>query len=127
MKRKDEQSGDGQERRNGNKNFVATFRSGSANRLFASFHFLRSASITPRRSDWMQSRRKSFRLCKELLVRVAATRSFQPFESKFHRDGDFEIPVAIFILQVERYAVTTGTAVVRAIEQAELINNTFVN
>src|SRR5438876_9988467 len=64
---------------------------------------------------------KSFRLRKELLVRVASTRSFQPFESKFNRDGDFEIPVAIFILQVERYAVTTGTAVVRAIEQAELI------
>jgi hypothetical protein len=43
-------------------------------------------------------------LRKELLARVAAKRSFQPrprfqsFESKFHRDSDFEIPVAIFAL-----------------------------
>ena len=45
---------------------------------------------------------------------------------EFHRHSDFETPLAIFILQVERYIVTTGT-VVRAIEQAEAINNTFVD
>jgi hypothetical protein len=42
------------------------------------------------------------------------------FESKFHRDSDFETPVAVFVLEVERYAVTSGT-VVRAIELAEPI------
>ena len=45
---------------------------------------------------------------------------------KFRRDSDFEIPVAIFVLQVQRYAVTSGT-VIRAIEQAEAIDNTFVD
>lgn len=45
---------------------------------------------------------------------------------EFHRDSDFETPLAIFVLQVERYIVTTGT-VVRTIEQAEPINNTFVD
>jgi hypothetical protein len=42
------------------------------------------------------------------------------FESKFDRDSDFETPVAVFVLEVERYAVTSGT-VVRAIELAEPI------
>ncbi|PYJ35205.1 MAG: hypothetical protein DME88_02710 [Verrucomicrobia bacterium] len=51
---------------------------------------------------------------------------FQPFESKFHRDSDFETPVAIFVLQVERYTVTSGI-VGGAIDQAEPINNTFVD
>src|SRR5215831_19828867 len=39
---------------------------------------------------------------------------------KLHRESDLETPVAIFVLQVERYLVTTRT-VVRAIEQAEAI------
>ena len=45
---------------------------------------------------------------------------------EFHRDSDFETPVAIFVFDVERYAVTSGT-LVRAIEQAEAIDNTFVD
>jgi hypothetical protein len=48
------------------------------------------------------------------------------FESKFHRDSDLETPVAVFVLEVERYAVTSGT-VVRAIELAEPIDKTFVD
>jgi hypothetical protein len=50
---------------------------------------------------------QNFRLREELLTRGAAKRSlqarlrFQPLESKFHRNSDFETPVAVFILQVE--------------------------
>ena len=50
---------------------------------------------------------------------------FQPFESKFDRNSDFETPVAVFILQVERYA--SGLATVGGIEQPESINNAFVD
>jgi len=63
----------------------------------------------------------------------AARRSLQRqpryrlFESKFDRDRNFETPVAIFVLHVERYAVTTGTAVIRTIEQAKPIDNAFVD
>jgi len=49
------------------------------------------------------------------------------FELKFDRNSDFETPVAVFILQVERYAVTTGLATVGGIEQPESINNAFVD
>ena len=49
------------------------------------------------------------------------------FESKFDRNSDFEAPVAVFILQVERYAVTSGLATVGGIEQPESINNAFVD
>ena len=52
---------------------------------------------------------------------------FQPFESKFDRNSDFETPVAVFILQVELYAVTSGLATVGGIEQPESINNAFVD
>jgi len=47
---------------------------------------------------------KKFGLRKKLFAQVGAKRSFypgarfQPFESKFHRDSDFETPVAIFVL-----------------------------
>ena len=41
------------------------------------------------------------------------------FESKFDRNSDFETPVTVFILQVERYAVTSGVAAVGEIEQPE--------
>jgi hypothetical protein len=81
----------------------------------------------------MQCEGKIFDNGKKLLANMATGSllqlwsRFRPFESKFHRDRDFETPVAIFILQVERHAVTTGTAVIRAIEQAEPINNTLVN
>jgi hypothetical protein len=49
-----------------------------------------------------------------------------PLESKFHRDSDFETPVAIFVLQIERDTVTSGI-VVDAIEQAEPIKYTLVD
>jgi hypothetical protein len=52
---------------------------------------------------------------------------YRLFESKFHRDSDFETPVAIFVLQIERYAVATGTAAVRRIERGVAIDNTFVD
>jgi hypothetical protein len=78
----------------------------------------------------MQSRRKIFDSGK--IFRIAARRSLQAcpryrlFESKFDRDSDFEIPVAVFILQVERYVVTNRLATVGAIEQPESINRAFV-
>src|SRR5206468_2826116 len=53
---KDEQTSDHHERNKKNQNLPST-----AGGLFASFHFLHSASITPKRSDWMQSRPKNFR------------------------------------------------------------------
>ena len=49
------------------------------------------------------------------------------FESKFHGDSDFETPVTVFILQVERYAVTSGLATVGGIEQLKSINSAFVD
>src|SRR4029077_1297960 len=49
------------------------------------------------------------------------------FELKFVVNSDFETPVAVFILQVERYAITTGLATVGGIEQPEAINNAFVD
>jgi hypothetical protein len=68
-----------------------------------------------------------------LLVQIADKRSLQAwrfyrlFESEFDRDSDFETPVAVFILQVEFYAVTTGLTTVGGIEQPESINNAFVD
>jgi hypothetical protein len=68
-----------------------------------------------------------------MFLNVAARRSLQRrpryhlFESKFDSDTNFETPVAIFVFQVERYVVTTRAAVIRAIEQAEAIDNTFVD
>ena len=47
-------------------------------------------------------------------------------ESKFDRNSDFETPVAVLILHVELYAVTSGLATVGGIEQPESINNAFV-
>jgi hypothetical protein len=68
-----------------------------------------------------------------LLVQIADNRSLQAwpsyrlFESKFDRDSDFETPVAVFILKVELYAVTTGLTTVGGIEQPESINNALVD
>jgi hypothetical protein len=61
---------------------------------------------------------KNFRWRQKLLVQIADKRSLQAwpfyrlFESEFDRDSDFETPVAVFILQVELYAVTTGLTTV---------------
>jgi hypothetical protein len=69
---------------------------------------LRLASITPKRSNWMQSRLKIFSgNAKQLFARLVARPSaqfrlrFHPFESKIHGDSDFETPVTVFVLQVE--------------------------
>ncbi len=113
-----------------NPNFSAAFAGSSADTLFVSFHFLRLASITPQRSDWMQSRRKIFdsgRNCSTRSKRSPASLRYRLFESKFDRNSDFETPVAVFILQVELYAVTSGLATVGGIEQPESINNAFVD
>ena len=75
----------------------------------------------------MQSRREIFDSGRNCVDSLQAWPRYQVFESKFDRNSDFETPVAVFILQVERYAVTTGTAVVRAFEQPESINNAFVD
>jgi len=52
---------------------------------------------------------------------------YRVLESKFDRNSDFETPVAVFILEVERYAVTSGLATVGGIEQSESINDAFVD
>src|SRR5262249_12865199 len=52
---------------------------------------------------------------------------FQLCESKFHRDSDFETPVAVFSLQGELYAVTSGLAAVGAVEQPVAIYNVLVD
>jgi len=76
---------------------------------------------------------RNFRLCRELLARVAAKCAFRPrlrfqaFESKFHRDSDFEIPVAVFFFHVERHATTSRLIIPGGIEQPELINNAVVD
>ena len=76
---------------------------------------------------------KNFRERQKLLVHMAARRSlqswprFQLFESKLDRDANFETPVAVFILQVELYVVTTGLTTVGGIEQPESINNALVD
>ena len=75
--------------------------------LFASFRSLHSARITPKRSDWMQSPRKIFRLQKKLFSTFAvrhapqARSRYRLFESEFDRESNFETPIAIFFLHVE--------------------------
>ncbi len=49
------------------------------------------------------------------------------FKSKFDRDSDFKTPVAVFILQIELYAVTRGLATVSELEQTESINSAFLD
>ena len=63
-----------------------------------------------------------------MFVRIADERSLQawPFESKFDRDSDLEIPVAVFILEVELYVVTSGPVTVGGIEQPDSVNSPFI-
>ena len=47
---------------------------------------------------------------------------FQLLESTFDRDSEFETPITVFILHVQRYDVTSGLTTVGGIEQREQIN-----
>jgi hypothetical protein len=67
-----------------------------------------------------------FQVKSKATARLQRRSRFQPLESKFHRDSDFETPVAVFILQVERYAVATRIAV-GWIERDEAIDHAFVD
>lgn len=78
-----------------------------------------------RRGEWMQCGAKNFWLRNELFARSPPSAlfqpspRFQPFGSKFHRDSDFKTPVAVFVLQLELYVVTSGRATVGGIERSE--------
>jgi len=49
------------------------------------------------------------------------------FESKFDRDGNFETPVAVFVLEVELCVVPSGPATVGHLEQPESIDSALVD